>query len=84
MFSGYLNEPKATEAVLREDWLATGDIGALDEDGYLTITGRKKEILVTSGGKSVSPVALEERVRAHPWSPSASWSATTARTSRPS
>lgn len=66
IFSGYLNEPKATEKVLKDGWLATGDIGALDEDGYLTITGRKKEILVTSGGKSVSPVALEERVRAHP------------------
>ncbi|MFK8908203.1 AMP-dependent synthetase/ligase [Streptomyces sp. YS-3] len=66
VFSGYLNEPKATERVLKDGWLATGDIGALDEDGYLTITGRKKEILVTSGGKSVSPVALEERVRAHP------------------
>ncbi|MGP9017416.1 AMP-dependent synthetase/ligase [Streptomyces sp. BR1] len=66
VFSGYLNEPKATESVLKDGWLATGDIGALDEDGYLTITGRKKEILVTSGGKSVSPVALEERVRAHP------------------
>ncbi|MEU4347291.1 AMP-dependent synthetase/ligase [Streptomyces sp. NPDC023838] len=66
IFSGYLNEPKATEKVLKDGWLGTGDIGALDEDGYLTITGRKKEILVTSGGKSVSPVALEERVRAHP------------------
>ncbi|WHM35642.1 long-chain fatty acid--CoA ligase [Streptomyces sp. BPTC-684] len=66
VFSGYLNEPKATEKVLKDGWLSTGDIGALDEDGYLTITGRKKEILVTSGGKSVSPVALEERVRAHP------------------
>jgi long-chain acyl-CoA synthetase len=52
--------------VLREGWLATGDIGTLDDDGYLTITGRKKEILVTSGGKSVSPVALEDKVRAHP------------------
>ncbi|WP_405793226.1 AMP-dependent synthetase/ligase [Streptomyces sp. NBC_01506] len=66
VFSGYLNDPKATDAVLRDGWLATGDLGALDEDGYLTITGRKKEILVTSGGKSVSPAGLEERVRAHP------------------
>ncbi|MFE1960467.1 AMP-dependent synthetase/ligase [Streptomyces sp. NPDC059479] len=65
IFSGYLNDPKATDAVLRDGWLATGDLGSLDEDGYLTITGRKKEILVTSGGKSVSPAALEERVRAH-------------------
>lgn len=66
VFQGYLNNPKATDEALHDGWLATGDIGALDEDGYLTITGRKKEILVTSGGKSVSPGALEERVREHP------------------
>ncbi|MFJ7069284.1 AMP-dependent synthetase/ligase [Streptomyces sp. NPDC101115] len=66
VFSGYLNNPQATGAVLNDGWLATGDLGMLDEDGYLTITGRKKEILVTSGGKSVSPAGLEERVRAHP------------------
>ncbi|MFE6162291.1 AMP-dependent synthetase/ligase [Streptomyces sp. NPDC056486] len=66
VFQGYLNDPKATDATLYEGWLATGDLGALDEDGYLTITGRKKEILVTSGGKSVSPGQLEERVRDHP------------------
>lgn len=66
VFSGYLNDQKATDAVLRDGWLATGDLGALDEDGYLTITGRKKEILVTSGGKSVAPAGLEERVRSHP------------------
>ncbi|MBT2442506.1 long-chain fatty acid--CoA ligase [Streptomyces sp. ISL-36] len=66
VFSGYLNNPQATDAVLNDGWLATGDLGMLDEDGYLTITGRKKEILVTSGGKSVSPAGLEERVRAHP------------------
>ncbi|MFE2328218.1 AMP-dependent synthetase/ligase [Streptomyces sp. NPDC059385] len=66
VFSGYLGDPKATEEVLRGGWLATGDLGRLDEDGYLTITGRKKEILVTSNGKSVAPTALEERVRSHP------------------
>ncbi|MFF5771239.1 AMP-dependent synthetase/ligase [Streptomyces californicus] len=66
VFSGYLGDPAATRAVLHEGWLATGDLGSLDDDGYLTITGRKKEILVTSGGKSVSPAGLEERVRAHP------------------
>jgi long-chain acyl-CoA synthetase len=66
VFQGYLNNQKATDASLHDGWLATGDLGALDEDGYLTITGRKKEILVTSGGKSVSPGVLEERVRDHP------------------
>ncbi|MFE5483181.1 AMP-dependent synthetase/ligase [Streptomyces sp. NPDC056527] len=66
IFSGYLNNPQATSAVLNDGWLATGDLGMLDEEGYLTITGRKKEILVTSGGKSVSPAGLEERVRSHP------------------
>ncbi|MGI5446330.1 AMP-dependent synthetase/ligase [Streptomyces sp. CA-243310] len=66
VFSGYLNDPHGTQEVLRGGWLATGDLGRLDADGYLTITGRKKEILVTSNGKSVSPTALEERVRSHP------------------
>ncbi|MFJ2743457.1 AMP-dependent synthetase/ligase [Streptomyces sp. NPDC087440] len=66
VFAGYLNDPAASRAVLHDGWLSTGDIGSLDADGYLTITGRKKEILVTSGGKSVSPTGLEERVRAHP------------------
>ncbi|MFJ8198319.1 AMP-dependent synthetase/ligase [Streptomyces sp. NPDC096152] len=66
VFQGYLNNPKATDESLHDGWLATGDLGSLDEDGYLTITGRKKEILVTSGGKSVAPGLLEERVRDHP------------------
>ncbi|MEU5400018.1 long-chain fatty acid--CoA ligase [Streptomyces sp. NPDC005963] len=66
VFAGYLNDRKATDSVLRDGWLATGDLGSLDDDGYLTITGRKKEVLVTSSGKSVSPVVLEERVRSHP------------------
>ncbi|NBM18012.1 long-chain fatty acid--CoA ligase [Streptomyces sp. GC420] len=66
VFSGYLNNPKATDAVLNDGWFATGDLGALDEDGYLTLTGRKKEIIKTSGGKTVSPGTLEDRVRSHP------------------
>ncbi|HEX5568991.1 MAG TPA: AMP-dependent synthetase/ligase [Streptomyces sp.] len=66
VFTGYLNDTRATRETLRDGWLATGDLGRLDEDGYLTITGRKKDILVTSGGKSVSPAVLENRVRAHP------------------
>ncbi|QOV38230.1 long-chain fatty acid--CoA ligase [Streptomyces ferrugineus] len=63
VFGSYWNNPAATDAVLTDDWFATGDLGSLDEDGYLTITGRKKDILVTSGGKNVSPAVLEDRLR---------------------
>jgi long-chain acyl-CoA synthetase len=63
VFGAYWNDPAATDAVLRDEWFATGDLGALDEDGYLTITGRKKDILVTNGGKNVSPAVLEDRLR---------------------
>ncbi|MET7640117.1 AMP-dependent synthetase/ligase [Streptomyces sp. NPDC005438] len=66
VFQGYLNSSRATKEALQDGWLATGDLGALDEDGYLTLTGRKKEVLVTSGGKTVSPAPLEHRVRTHP------------------
>ncbi|MET8825134.1 AMP-dependent synthetase/ligase [Streptomyces sp. NPDC004610] len=66
VFQGYLNDPEATGEALRDGWLATGDLGTLDDDGYLTLTGRKKEILVTAGGKSLSPAPLEARVRDHP------------------
>ncbi len=77
VFQGYLNNPKATDETLQDGWPATGDLGALDEDGYLTITGRKKEILVTSGGKSVSPVCWRSASGTIRWSTSASSSATT-------
>ncbi|WP_030687693.1 AMP-dependent synthetase/ligase [Streptomyces sp. NRRL B-1347] len=63
VFTSYWNNQDATEAVLTGDWFATGDLGALDEGGYLTITGRKKDIIVTSGGKNVSPAVLEDRLR---------------------
>ncbi|MEV5399412.1 AMP-dependent synthetase/ligase [Streptomyces cellulosae] len=66
VFGSYWNNPKATEEVLRDGWFATGDLGALDADGYLTITGRKKDIIVTSGGKNVSPAVLEDRLRSRP------------------
>ncbi|MCD9872239.1 AMP-dependent synthetase/ligase [Streptomyces guryensis] len=66
VFGAYWNNPAATDAVLRDEWFATGDLGSLDEDGYLTITGRKKDILVTSGGKNVSPAVLEDRLRSRP------------------
>ncbi len=66
VFGSYRNNPVATEEVLRDGWFATGDLGSLDEDGYLTITGRKKDIIVTSGGKNISPSVLEDRLRSRP------------------
>lgn len=66
VFVGYLNHPRCSDEALYRGWLATGDLGSLDEDGYLTLVGRKKELIVTSSGKTVAPSILEERVRAHP------------------
>ena len=67
VFAGYWDaELGAAGPATDRGWFATGDLGALDADGYLTITGRKKEILVTTGGKNVAPAPLEDRLRAHP------------------
>jgi len=67
IFRAYRGNPEATAAAFTEDgWFRTGDLGDVDDDGFLTITGRKKEILVTAGGKNVAPAALEDIVRAHP------------------
>jgi long-chain acyl-CoA synthetase len=66
VFAGYWKNPEATAEVLDDDgWFSTGDLGDVDDDGFIRITGRKKEILVTAGGKNVAPAVLEDRVRAH-------------------
>ncbi|GHF48829.1 AMP-dependent synthetase/ligase [Streptomyces morookaense] len=67
IFQGYWDaERGAAVPPAAGEWFATGDLGALDAEGYLTITGRKKELLITSGGKNVAPAPLEDRLRAHP------------------
>lgn len=66
VFSGYWHNEQGTIEAFTEGWFKTGDLGAIDEDGFLTITGRKKEIIVTAGGKNVAPALLEDQLRAHP------------------
>jgi long-chain acyl-CoA synthetase len=66
VFRGYRHNPEATAEVLVDGWFDTGDVGTLDGDGYLRITGRSKELIVTAGGKNVAPAELEDRLRGHP------------------
>jgi long-chain acyl-CoA synthetase len=63
---GYWKNPEATKAAMDGEWFRTGDIGELDEEGFISITGRKKELIVTAGGKNVAPAALEDPLRASP------------------
>src|SRR4029077_2138845 len=66
VFNGYWRNEEESNAVFSDSWFHTGDLGAIDDDGFLTIVGRKKEIIVTAGGKNVAPALLEDRLRAHP------------------
>ncbi|MDR3359944.1 MAG: AMP-binding protein, partial [Bifidobacteriaceae bacterium] len=66
VFDRYHNNPAATAEAIPDGWFHTGDMGSLDDDGYLFITGRKKELIVTAGGKNVAPAVLEDRLRGHP------------------
>ena len=66
VFLGYFKEPLATAEVLEDGWLKTGDLGAVDARGLLTITGRKKEIIITAGGKNIAPTNIEAALKNHP------------------
>lgn len=59
VFKGYMGQPEATAETMRDDWLLTGDLGRVDADGYVYITGRKKDLIITSGGKNISPGNIE-------------------------
>ncbi len=66
-FVGYLNDPEQTKAAFTDDgWLRTGDLGRIDDDGYLTLIGRKKDLIITAGGKNIAPQPIETAIASHP------------------
>ncbi len=67
IFAGYWRDPEATAAMVTDGWVHTGDLGELDADGFLTITGRKKDIIITSGGKNIAPANVENELRQSRW-----------------
>ena len=67
VFAGYHRDREATDAVLDGGWMHSGDLGELDADGFLHITGRKKDLIITSSGKNISPELIESALRETPW-----------------
>src|SRR5262249_62097319 len=63
VFLGYYKEPQATAETLKDGWLCSGDLGVIDKDGFITITGRKKEIIITAGGKNIAPKNIEAALK---------------------
>ncbi|MCY1301239.1 Long-chain-fatty-acid--CoA ligase FadD15 [compost metagenome] len=67
VFQGYFRQPERTAETFTEDgWLRSGDLGRLDDEGYLWLTGRKKELIITAGGKNIAPTPIEARLKQHP------------------